>query len=65
MTTEQIAVALFEAIQDRKKTAVIVYNLGKSNESYFLQIGNTKHPVNKAIAINAMKWKVSVEQKFS
>lgn len=60
MTEEKLSVALYEAIEDKIKTAVIIYNQGKRKESYFLQIGKTTHPVRKAIAINAIKWKVPV-----
>ena len=65
MTEEQVAVALYEALQDRKKTAVLIYNQGKKNESYFLRIGEQTHPVRKAIAINAIKWQVPIETKNS
>jgi hypothetical protein len=65
MTEEQVAVALYEALQDRKKTAVVIYNKGKANESYFLRIEDKTHPVRKAIAINAIKWHVPVETKIS
>ena len=61
MTEEQVAVALYEALQDRKKTAVLIYNQGKKNESYFLCIGEQTHPVRKAIAINAIQWHIPIE----
>lgn len=61
MTEERLAVALFEAIEDKIRTAVLIYNQGKKNESYFLRIGEQTHPVRKAIAVNAIKWHVPTE----
>lgn len=63
MTIEQLAVELYEALQDNKKCVVEVQpirEIDKDSKKYFLRIDSKRYPVSKKIAINAIEWKVPV-----
>lgn len=63
MTIEQLAVELYEALQDKKKCVVEVQpirEIDKDSKKYFLRIDSKRYPVSKKIAINAIEWKVPV-----
>jgi hypothetical protein len=71
MKLQDIAVALFEALQDGKKCLVEVQPItsaGGDREYYYLRIDGARHHVSKEIALNAMKWKVpmtTIESKYN
>lgn len=63
MTTEQLAVTLYEALQDKKKCVVEVQPIryiDKDSKKYYLRIDDKRYPVSRKIAINAIEWKVPV-----
>jgi hypothetical protein len=63
-TVDQIAVMLYEAIQDRKPCAVLVQPIREvkgDSTKYYLQIDGKRFPVSKNIAENAIKWRVPIE----
>ena len=63
-TVDQIAVMLYEAIQDRKPCAVLVQPIREVKgdiTKYYLQIDGKRYPVSKKIAENAIKWRVPIE----
>lgn len=63
MTTEQLAVTLYEALQDKKKCVVEVQpirGIDKDSKKYYLRIDDKRYPVSKKIAINAIEWNVPV-----
>lgn len=63
-TVEQIAVMLYEAIQDRKPCAVLVQPIREvkgDSTKYYLRIDGKRFPVSKKIADNAIKWRVPIE----
>lgn len=59
MKVNQLAVALYEALQDKKDVAVLrqtIIKVEKKTDKYYLRFGNKKHPISKAFALNAIKW---------
>ena len=63
-TVDQIAVMLYEAIQDRKPCAVLVQPIREvkgDSTKYYLRIDGKRFPVSKKIAENAIKWRVPIE----
>lgn len=71
MSIQEIAVALYEALQDGKKCVVEVQPIASTKgdrECYYLRIDGNRHKVSKEIAINAIKWHVPVttlEKKYN
>lgn len=71
MTYEQLAVKLYEALQDGKKCLVEVQpitSVGGDRKYYYLIIDGVRHQVSKAIALNAIKWNVNMttlERKYN
>lgn len=60
-----IAVSLFEALQDGKKCAVEIQpirEVAKDSKKYYLRIDGKRHSVSEKIATNAIAWKVPVVQ---
>lgn len=65
MKVEQIAVALYEALQDKKYTAVeiqTVKTIDGEVEKYYININHKRHPISKKIALNAIKWGVQIDR---
>lgn len=63
MTTNQLALALYDAIQEKKDVAVLIQTIIKvenKTDKYYLRFGNKKHPISKAFALNAIKWGASL-----
>lgn len=61
---QQIAVMLYEALQDRKPCAVLVQPIREikgDSTKYYLRIDGKRFPVSKKIAENAIKWRVPIE----
>jgi hypothetical protein len=61
MNTDQLALALYDAIQEKKDVAVLkqtIVKVEKTTDKYYLRFGNKKHPISKAFALNAIKWGV-------
>lgn len=59
MTTDQLALALYDAITEKKDVAVLrqtIVKVEKKTDKYYLRFGNKKHPISKAFALNAIKW---------
>lgn len=55
MKVNQLAVALFEALQDKKDVSVLRKTIGNKTK-YFLQIVNKRHPISESFALGAIKW---------
>jgi hypothetical protein len=70
MTTDQLALALYDAIQEKKDVAVLrqpIVEATKNSEKYYLKIEKKKHPISKAFALNAIKWGatlITLPQKY-
>ena len=64
MTVEQLAVALYEALQDGKHVAVLrqpITKVEKDTERFYLQISDRNYPISKSFAENAQKWGVEIK----
>lgn len=64
MNVTEIAVALFEALQDGKKCSVEIQpirEVEKDSNKYYLRIDGKRHKVSEKIAVNAIKWNVPIE----
>ena len=70
MTTDQLALALYDAIQENKDVAVLrqtIIQAEKKTDKYYLKFENKKHPISKAFALNAIKWGanlITLPQKY-
>lgn len=70
MTTDQLALALYDAIQEKKDVAVLrqtIIQAEKKTDKYYLKFENKKHPISKAFALNAIKWGanlITLPQKY-
>lgn len=63
-SVQQIAVMLYEALEDRKPCAVEVQpirDVKGDSTKYYLRIDGKRFPVSKKIAENAIKWRVPIE----
>lgn len=63
MKLNELAVSLFEAIQDGKHCAVEVQpirEVGKDYEQYFIRIDGKRQKVSEKFATNAIQWNVPV-----
>lgn len=71
MKLQDIAVALFEALQDGKKCLVEVQPITSvrgDREYYYFRIDGARHQVSKEIALNAIKWNIpmtTIERKYN
>jgi hypothetical protein len=70
MTNDQLALALYDAITEKKDVAVLrqtIIKVEKKTDKYYLRFGNKKHPISKAFALNAIKWGtklITLPQKY-
>jgi hypothetical protein len=70
MTNDQLALALYDAIQEKKDVAVLrqtIIKVEKKTDKYYLRFGNKKYPISKAFALNAIKWGtklITLPQKY-
>lgn len=59
MTTDQLALALYDAITEKKDVTVLrqtIVKVDNTTDKYYLKFENKKHPISKAFALNAIKW---------
>lgn len=66
MRLSELAVKLFEAIQDGVPTKVLIHKIalpGRMAEQYFVKIADKEYKVSKQIALNAIAWHVPVDYK--
>lgn len=64
MKISDLAVALYEALQDGLSCAVEIQpikGIYKEYEEYYLRIDGKRHKVNQGIASNAIRWQVPVK----
>jgi hypothetical protein len=63
MKLQDIAVALYEAIEDGKQCGVEVQpitTIRGDRKYYYLRIEDKRYRVSEKVALNAMKWRVPV-----